>query len=102
MPEPAPDDSPTIPIETPPWSRLPDLHLGWDLDGDGDIEGIETKVPEPAVVRGVIATVVPLAGLIVGKTLDLAWVDPALAVYAVVVPLALGLLIRRKVTPVRR
>lgn len=93
------DDSPTVPIPEPlPWQ----LRLGWDVDGDGDIEGIETKVPEPAVVRGVIATVVPLVGLIVGKTLDLAWVDPALAVYAVVVPLALGLLIRRKVTPVRR
>lgn len=94
-----PDDSPTVPISPLP---MPGLRLGWDVDGDGDIEGIETRIPEPAVLRGVVATAVPLIGLIVGKTLDLSWVDPAIAVYAVAAPMALSFWIRSKVTPVKK
>ncbi|WP_066901073.1 hypothetical protein [Mycolicibacterium houstonense] len=93
------DDSPTIPIVS-----TQDLAaaLGWDLDGDGDIEGIETKIPEPAVVRGLGAAVLPIIGWIVGKSLDVAWIDQAVAAYAVVAPVVLGFLIRSKVTPVKK
>lgn len=76
--------------------------LGWDLNHDGELTGIETKVPEPAVVRGVLAAVAPLAGLIIGHQLDLSWIDQAVAAYAVIAPVALGFWIRSKVTPVKK
>lgn len=97
MTEPFPaDDSPTVPIVHP------DFHLGWDVDGDGDIEGIETKVPEPAVIRGIGAAILPIVGWAVGKSLDVSWIDQAVAAYAVLAPIVLGFLIRSKVTPVKK
>ena len=100
MTEPFPaDDSPTVPIPEPlPWQ----LRLGWDVDGDGDIEGIETKVPEPAVIRGIGAAILPIVGWAVGKSLDVSWIDQAVAAYAVLAPIVLGFLIRSKVTPVKK
>lgn len=61
-----------------------------------------TRVPEPAVIRGVIVSIVALVAILTGKTLDISWVDPALVIYAAVAPVALSLWIRRHVTPVKK
>ncbi|ASZ75462.1 minor tail protein [Mycobacterium phage Kimona] len=78
------------------------LQLGWDIDEDGDIEGVEERVPEPLVLRGAILTGIGLAGAILGKTLDVSWVEPAVAFYAVAVPMGLALWGHRHVTPVKK
>ncbi|ACE79778.1 minor tail protein [Mycobacterium phage Bexan] len=77
-------------------------HLGWDLDKDGDIEGIEEYVPEPAVLRGAVAAGLGFAGFVLGKTFDVSWIDQAVAIYAVAAPFVLGFVIRRHVTPTKR
>jgi hypothetical protein len=76
--------------------------LGWDIDGDGKQTGVETKVPEPAVLRGLIATGVGIVGLVLGKTFDLDWIDPAIAGYALAAPLVLSFWVRMHVTPVKK
>jgi hypothetical protein len=98
---PANRDEPVAPAP----AALPDAltkHLGWDIDGDGDIEGIEQDVPEPAVLRGAVLTVVGLVGAITGKALHIDWIDQAIAAYAVCVPLVLSVWIRRNVSPVKK
>ena len=57
------------------------------------------KVPEPAVVRGLIVAVLGLVGTLLGKQFDISWVDEFITVYAVVAPAVLALWIRRHVTP---
>lgn len=59
------------------------------------------KVPEPAVVRGFLVAVLGLIGAVVGKTLDVSWIDQAVVVYAIAAPAALGLWIRFYVKPVK-
>jgi hypothetical protein len=108
------DDSeaPTVPFEaidpkdvgpqSLPVNREDKPELGWDVDGDGKQTGIETKVPEPAVLRGLIATAVGIVGLVLGKTFDLEWIDQAVAAYALAAPLALSFWVRMHVTPVKK
>ena len=86
--------------ETPPWDSVPSL--GWDADADGEIDAVEANVPEPLVLRGILLTVLGLVGLVLGKTLDVTWVDQAIAAYAAVAPIVLSFWARRFVTPVRK
>lgn len=100
----SPADLPVNRDEPSPTFELPDAltkHLGWDIDGDGDTEGIEQNVPEPAVLRGAVATIVGLVGAITGKALHLDWIDQAIAAYAVCAPLVLSFWIRRHVSPAK-
>lgn len=64
------------------------------------VEATASKVPEPALIRAFLVAAVGLVGAVVGKQLDLAWIDPAITVYAVSAPIALGWWIRRHVSPV--
>lgn len=60
------------------------------------------KVPEPALVRGLIVSVVAFIAALTGKAVGLEWVDPFLEIYAVGAPVALAWWIRRHVTPVKK
>jgi hypothetical protein len=84
--------------ETPPWHSVPSL--GWDANDDGHIDELESNVPEPLVLRGVLLTVLGLVGYAFGETLDVEWVEKAVAAYAVLVPLVLSVWARRHVSPV--
>lgn len=89
----------TLPIPVP----IPGIHsLGWDADGDGDVEGPEASVPEPLVLRGVLLTAVGLVAGVTGTALDIAWVEAAVGLYAVLAPLGLAVWARRYVSPARK
>lgn len=75
---------------------------GWDIDGDGEYSELERKVPEPLVLRALLVAVLGLIGAVIGKTLDVSWVDQAIAVYAIGAPMVLALWGRRHVTPVSK
>lgn len=60
---------------------------------------IKRRVPEPALIRGAVVAIVSLIGVVLGKQLDVSWIDPVLSFYTVVMPLALGWWIRRHVSP---
>lgn len=86
--------------DTPPWDSI--QSIGWDADGDGEIAGVEQHVPEPLVLRGLLLTVLGLVGYIFGKTLDVTWVEHAVAAYAGVAPIILSFWARRHVSPVKQ
>lgn len=94
----APDDTqPFDPIkEDAPWALAVNRA---DEPVDTGIEPAAPKVPEPAVVRALLVALVGLVGTVVGKQLDVSWIDQAITVYAIAAPVALGWWIRRNVTP---
>lgn len=57
------------------------------------------KSGEPALIRGLVVTVVGLLGAVLGKTFDVSWVDQAVELYGTVAPIGLALWIRLHVTP---
>ncbi|QDH92980.1 membrane protein [Mycobacterium phage Stephig9] len=81
-----------------PWAK----HLGWDANGDGEVDEYEANVPEPLVLRGLILTVLGLVGAVIGKQLDVSWIDQAITAYALVAPIGLSLWARRHVSPVKK
>ena len=83
-----------------PWSYPVNRHDAEDVDTG--IEPKEPKVPEPALVRAFLVALVGLVSAVVGKTLDVSWIDPFLAVYAISAPVVLGWWIRNRVTPVKK
>ncbi|QDK03110.1 membrane protein [Mycobacterium phage SydNat] len=98
-------DADTVPLDAEeikqavaPWSR----HLGWDANGDGEIDEIEENVPEPLVLRSFVVAIVGLAGAVLGKELDVSWIDQAIAAYAVGAPMVLAFWARRHVSPVKK
>ncbi|AFF28411.1 minor tail protein [Mycobacterium phage Tiger] len=98
-------DADTVPLDAEeikqavaPWSR----QIGWDANGDGEIDEIEEKVPEPLVLRSLIVAIVGLAGAVLGKELDVSWIDQAIAAYAVGAPMVLAFWARRHVSPVKK
>jgi len=58
------------------------------------------KVPEPALVRGLIVSVLGIGSAVVGRQLGADWVDPFIDLYVIAAPLALAFWIRRHVSPV--
>lgn len=58
------------------------------------------RVPEPALIRGVLVTITAVVAFVVGHSFDVAWIDVVVNVYAVVSALVASVLIRQKVTPV--
>lgn len=94
------EDTVPMPVidDGPPWA-INREDLGWDIDGDGEINEIEAKVPEPALLRGVIVAGAGLVAAVVGKSFDLAWIDETIGAYIVAAPLVLAWWIRRNVSP---
>lgn len=76
--------------------------LGWDIDGDGELNSFESSVPEPALLRGALVTGGGIVGAALGFSLDVVWIDAAVALYALAAPFVLAVWIRRNVTPVRK
>lgn len=81
-----------------PWAK----HLGWDANGDGEVDELEENVPEPLVLRGLLVAVLGLAGAVIGKQLDVSWLDQAITAYAIGAPIALSFWARRHVSPARK
>lgn len=71
-------------------------------DDEYDEPEPHVKVPEPAVIRGVLVSVIGLIGYVVGKQIDVQIVDQLMDVYVVAAPLVLAWWIRRNVTPVKK
>lgn len=93
------DTQPLPPIEeSPPW-LVNRPELGWDIDGDGKLNSVESKTPEPAVLRGLLVAVVGTVAALVGHALDVSWIDPAIGVYILAAPIGLSLWIRAHVSP---
>lgn len=98
-----PEEADTIPFEAikldgPPWLvnredtvTTPELPV--------EVRG---KIPEPALVRGVILAGVGLVSAVVGKQLGLDWVEPFISLYVVVAPIGLAWWIRRSVSPKKK
>lgn len=57
------------------------------------------KVPEPALVRGLLVTITGVIAYVLGHQVDTSWIEPALTVYGLVTPLLAGWLIRGVVKP---
>lgn len=74
----------------------------------GDTEGLtvdnepsKPKIPEPALVRGLIVSAVSFVGAIVGRQFGADWIDPLMDIYLVVGPIGLAWWIRRHVSPAK-
>lgn len=59
-----------------------------------------TRLPEPALVRGVLVAVTGVVAYVLGRQIDTAWVEVTLTLYGLLTPLIAGALIRPVVTPV--
>lgn len=59
------------------------------------------RVPEPALIRSILVAVTGIIALVVGKAIDVTWVDSVVTVYAALTPIIAGVLIRSAVTPVK-
>lgn len=58
------------------------------------------RVPEPALVRSAIVAVTGVLAVILGRQIDLSWLDTVVTLYAALSPILAGWLIRRVVSPV--
>lgn len=79
---------------------LQPIQLGWDVNGDGVISDLESKVPEPAILRAFLFAVANVVGLVAGyEYLNPEVLERIINAYAIVGPLILGFWIRRHVSP---
>ena len=61
-----------------------------------------TRFPEPALIRSVLVAITGVAAFLLGREVDVTWVENVLTVYALLAPLVAGAVIRPAVTPVAR
>jgi hypothetical protein len=61
-----------------------------------------TRIPEPAVIRGVLVAITGVAAYFLNRQIDTSWIDAVLTIYTLVSPIIAGILIRPAVTPVSR
>ncbi|WP_433592327.1 hypothetical protein [Nocardia sp. CA-145437] len=57
------------------------------------------RVPEPALVRGLLVTGTGVAAYLVGHQINTDWIEGVLTLYGLLTPLIAGALIRPKVKP---
>jgi hypothetical protein len=91
----------------PPWDKhLLDEIVDGVLDDpntpENEGDSIRKRIPEPALIRGALVTLVGLVGATLKIQVDALWVDLAMDAYIVAVPLALAWWIRRHVSPVKK
>ena len=60
----------------------------------------QNRVPEPALIRSLIVAVVGVLAVVLGRQIDVSWVEYVVQTYALAAPLIAGYFIRRVVTPV--
>lgn len=61
---------------------------------------MSARIPEPALVRSTLIAATGILAFILGKNIDVSWVEPVCNFYGFAAPVLAGLLIRRVVTPV--
>lgn len=61
-----------------------------------------TRLPEPALIRGVLVAITGVAAYLLGRQVDTSWVEAVLTLYGLLTPLIAGALIRPVVTPVSK
>jgi hypothetical protein len=61
-----------------------------------------TRIPEPAVIRGVLVAITSVAAYFLNKEVSTAWIEAVLTIYTLIAPLVAGLLIRPAVKPVSK
>jgi hypothetical protein len=61
-----------------------------------------TRIPEPALIRGVLVTITGVIAYFLNKEVNTAWIDAVLTVYTLAAPFLAGLLIRPAVRPVSK
>lgn len=59
-----------------------------------------SRVPEPALVRSTLIAITGVVAFILGKSVDVTWVETVTNLYGLLAPMIAGLLIRNAVTPV--
>ncbi|MEV4155403.1 hypothetical protein AB0J48_20470 [Nocardia salmonicida] len=59
-----------------------------------------SRVPEPALVRSILVAISGVVAFVVGKNVDISWIESVTQLYGLVAPLIAGLLIRPAVMPV--
>jgi hypothetical protein len=55
-------------------------------------------MPEPALIRSVLVTVSGVVAFLLGREIDLTWIDFAVTVYGLAAPLLAGILVRSAVS----
>jgi intracellular septation protein A len=58
------------------------------------------RVPEPALIRSAIVAVTGVLAVVLGRQIDISWLDTVVTLYAALSPILAGWLIRRVVSPV--
>ncbi|WP_052313668.1 hypothetical protein [Nocardia thailandica] len=61
---------------------------------------MNSRVPEPALVRSTLVALSGVVAFILGKNIDVSWIEPLVTLYGLAAPVIAGFLIRRAVTPV--
>ncbi len=63
----------------------------WDFNQDGELSELESKVPSPAVLRGIVFAVANLVGLVAGhELLQPEVLEQIIAIYSLAGPVILG------------
>ncbi|WP_431954160.1 hypothetical protein [Nocardia lijiangensis] len=58
------------------------------------------SLPEPALVRSVLVAITGVVAFVLGREIDMAWIEIVLTLYGLFTPVLAGLLIRPAVTPI--
>lgn len=61
-----------------------------------------TRIPEPALIRGVLVAITGAIAYFLNREVNTAWIDAVLTIYTVMSPIIAGLVIRPAVTPVSK
>lgn len=59
-----------------------------------------TRVPEPALIRSTLVTITAVIAYVIGRQIDVSWIESVVTLYALAAPVIAGALIRPVVTPV--
>lgn len=60
------------------------------------------RLPEPALIRGVLVAITGVIAYLFGRQIDTSWIDAALTIYSLLTPIIAGVLIRPAVVPVSK
>lgn len=63
---------------------------------------MKRRLPEPALVRSVLVAITGVIAFVLGREVDVAWVESVLIIYALLTPVIAGAAIRPAVVPVSK